>query len=132
LDGNGDGEPGDDAVIRFGRGATLKYFQADGDSVVLSVTGGSQIDLVHTNSHELPRLRVVGLISPSSEIIGKVRRRAGGDGVAAVDVITPEPVRIQLPGRFALRRSVVASVVDHLLETFESPRELMLGDFRHA
>ena len=62
IDGDGDSTPGGDFHHIFARGKELKYFDANGDRVVLRVTGGGTMELTRDLSGEGLDLRLLASI----------------------------------------------------------------------
>jgi hypothetical protein len=90
LDGNGDGIPGDDFVQSIGQASTLRYQDADGDLVTLTLRGGGSLQLVGTPvGGRLTGVSVL-VVNPrpfGSAISGSVRRAGGGDGTTTLESI---------------------------------------------
>jgi hypothetical protein len=87
LDGNGDGLPGGDFTQTVGQASSLRYVDADGDIVTLSLRGGGVLELVRSASGEGLTLSVIGRRPFRSVLSGSVRRARGGDGTTTLQSI---------------------------------------------
>lgn len=78
LDGDGDGAPGGTYAATFGRSTTLRYRDADGDLVTLTLRNGGTLELTRDGRGEGLVLRLVNPILNRSVLTGTVQRRAAG------------------------------------------------------
>jgi hypothetical protein len=90
LDGDGDAAPGGDFHHIFGRGRELKYFDANGDRVVLRVVDGGGMVLTRDLSGEGLDLVLFGTSLSHSVLSGTVRKPdpLTGDGLTTLRSIT--------------------------------------------
>ena len=76
IDGNGDGKPGGDSLVRFFsiKGKRISYRDVDGDIVTIKLTGPGQLDLLAA---------APAALSLSSSSTGPTPRRASSPGTSA-------------------------------------------------
>jgi len=89
LDGDGDGAPGGDFHRIFGRGRELKYFDANGDRVILRVENGGMMELTRDLNGEGLDLFLLRTIRGRSVLSGTVRQPdpSTGDGLTSLHSI---------------------------------------------
>lgn len=79
---------GVDFVGLFARGSSLKYADANGDSVSLALKSGGFLDLVRAASGDATSLTLQGIVPGRSTLSGSVARQRGrGDGVTPLGMI---------------------------------------------
>jgi len=91
IDGNGDGTPGGDAVIKFSarKGRRISYHDAAGDKVILNLTGPGTIHaLFQRTGDPAPIVFIVGANSSKSVLTGTVLKGIQGAGVAVIQELT--------------------------------------------
>jgi len=90
LDGDGDTEPGGNFHHIFGRGKEFKYFDANGDRVVLRLTDGGAMLLTRDLNGEGLDLVLLNTRPGESTLSGTVRKlnQQTGDGLTTLRSIT--------------------------------------------
>ncbi len=91
LDGDGNGRPGGDVVVRYRANARrlLSFREADGDRVRLRLQGpGELLYLSPSKGHSSPTLFFRNTNVSQSVLIGTVKRGKRGDGIADVAQIS--------------------------------------------
>ncbi|OJW19635.1 MAG: hypothetical protein BGO49_14400 [Planctomycetales bacterium 71-10] len=79
---------GVDFIGLFARGTALKYADANGDSVSLSLKSGGFLDLVRAASGDATSLTLQGIVPGRSTLSGSVARQRGrGDGATPLGAI---------------------------------------------
>lgn len=80
---------GVDFVGLFARGPSLKYTDATGDAVSLTLKSGGSLDLIRAASGDATHLTLQGIVAGRSALSGTVARPRGlgGDGVTPLGVI---------------------------------------------
>jgi hypothetical protein len=94
LDGNFDRSVnpgpggGDDFVGYFARGSSLRYFDGNGDNVLLGANGGGVIEAFRDNTRNARVVRYIAPVPQKSNIFGKVTAsRKGGDRVTTITTL---------------------------------------------
>ena len=135
LDGGPPSGAGGDFVAAKGIGTSFTLVVPDGDQVTLS-SKGVRMELTLEPSGEMRELRLFGATSKAS-LTGSVKKpRIGGDGMATIPAIQGSAgVLMKLPLCSATKTtacfnvgSIAAMVIDRLLESGISVRELAPGD----
>jgi hypothetical protein len=76
---------GDDFIAYFGRGNRLRYFDANGDNVLLGSTGGGVIEVFRDLTRDARQVRYINPVPATSAIFGKVTpAKRGGDRVTPI------------------------------------------------
>jgi hypothetical protein len=120
LDGNRDGEPGGDFIVRFGRGPKLRYVDRDGDLVTLSLANGGALELLTSADGDARHLRLVDTVGNRSTLSGIVRKLTpSSDGMAQIELVSGlASVQDKLSSNLAFQIGQISPVaIDLLLET---------------
>ena len=90
FDGNADGTGGDDLVLHWHtkRGRQVRYVDADGDHVTLSLHGpGKLFTIERTRGNPFPIL-IVEKVQANTQLSGKVVQARFGNGIANIDQLS--------------------------------------------
>lgn len=125
LDGNKDGQAGDDFSLIIGRGTELSYVDRNGDSVSFKLSRGGVMELTRGTDGEGQQLRLLNT-QAKSRLSGSVRKpKKAGDGRTTLESITgPIALAGTLPSCSTATSnncfevgSVSAEAIDFMLES---------------
>ena len=91
LDGNGDGKPGDNALLKFHdrRGKHLNFKEVDGDRVSIKLSGpGKIVSMTRRKGQPAPLLFIVGGVPGKTVLSGTIKQGRNGDGMAEIQEIS--------------------------------------------